>query len=46
MFKSRNKSRAGHVKSCLKIVEPSSNPKYDLVIDSELVARAKDEKNP
>ena len=34
------------MKFCLKIGEPSSNPKYVLVIDRVLVARAKDEKNP
>ena len=30
-------SRAGHVKSCLKIGGPPSKPKYSLVTDSEQV---------
>ncbi len=30
-------SRAGHVKSCLKMGGPPSKPKYSLVTDSEQV---------
>jgi len=30
-------SKAGHVKSCLKMGGPPSKPKYSLLTDSELV---------
>ena len=39
-------SRAGHVKSCLKMGGPPSKPKYYLTTDSEQVPRGKGEKNP
>ena len=40
------KSKAGHVKSCLKIGGPSSKAKYSLPTDSEPVPGGKGEKNP
>ena len=39
-------SKSGHVKPGLNLGGPSPKAKYDLVSDSEKVARAKDEKNP
>jgi hypothetical protein len=39
-------SRAGHVKSCLKIGGPPSKAKYSLLTDSEPVPWGKGEKHP
>ena len=39
-------SRAGHVKSCLNLPEPSGKAKYSWETDSELVLWRKGEKNP
>ena len=39
-------SRAGHVKSCLNLPEPSGKAKYSWETDSELVPWGKGEKNP
>ncbi len=39
-------SRAGHVKSCLKMGGPSSKAKYYWLTDSEPVPWGKGEKNP
>ena len=39
-------SRSSHVEPGLNLGGPSPKAKYDLVSDSEKVARAKDEKNP
>ena len=39
-------SKSRHVKPGLNLGGPSPKAKYDLVFDSEKVARAKDEKNP
>ena len=39
-------SKAGHVKSCLKMGGPPSKPKYSLVTDSARVPRGKGEKHP
>ena len=39
-------SRAGHVKSCLKIGGPPSKTKYSLLTDSEPVPWGKGEKHP
>ena len=39
-------SRAGHVKSGLKLGGPPSKAKYSLMTDSEPVPRGKGEKNP
>jgi hypothetical protein len=42
----RSLSKAGHVKSCLKMGGPPSKPKYSLVTDSARVPRGKGEKHP
>ena len=39
-------SRAGHVKSCLKIGGPPPKAKYSLLTDSEPVSLVKGEKHP
>jgi hypothetical protein len=39
-------SKAGHVKSCLKLRGPSRKAKYSWETDSELVPWGKGEKNP
>ena len=39
-------SRAGHVKSCLNLPEPSGKAKYSWETDSERVPWGKGEKNP
>ena len=39
-------SRAGHVKSCLNLPEPSGKAKYSSETDSERVLWRKGEKNP
>ena len=39
-------SRASHVKPGLNLGGPPPKAKYSLATDSEIVARAKDEKNP
>lgn len=39
-------SKSRHVEPGLNLGGPSPKAKYDLVSDSEKVARAKDEKNP